>query len=83
MKGGDRIQLTGLEGGCNSGTNLAMPSLWHQCCGGRGEREPGLVARAVEPRTLELVVTGQGSVTIPPECESRVHCRFILLGEEI
>lgn len=34
--------------------------------GGRGEGQPGPVASAVETGTLNLVVTGQRGVTIPP-----------------
>lgn len=67
---------------CDSGTNLALPSLRHQSRRGGREWEPGLVACAVEPGTLDLVVTGQGSVTIPPVYESRVPRDFPLVGDE-
>lgn len=84
VAGGDRSRQDGAGGGaCNRGTDLALPSLWHQSRWGGGERQPGLVARAVEPGALDLVVTGQGRVTIPPVYESGVPRDFVLVGDEI
>lgn len=66
----------------SSCTNLALLSLRHQCWRGGSERQPWLVARAVESGTLDLVVTGQGSVTIPSVYEGRVPRDFPLGGDE-
>lgn len=60
---------------------MASLSLWHQGRWGGSEGEPGPVAGAVEPGTLDLVVTGQGSVTIPPGYGSRVPRDFTLVGD--
>lgn len=58
----------------DSTTNLALLKqqrpFWRvgevQGCGGGGEGQPGPVASAVEAGPLNLVVTGEGRVTIPP-----------------
>lgn len=81
--GGHELQVTDGGGGAsNSGTNLALVSFWHQSWWGGSKRKPGLVACAVEPGTLDLVVTGQGGVTVPPMCERRLRWDFILVGNE-
>lgn len=73
-------QAAGGEGG-DMGTDLALSSFGHQSWWGRGQRQPGLVACAVEPGALDLVVARQGGVTIPPVDERGVLWDFTLVGE--
>lgn len=51
---------------------LLQHPLWHL-------GEPGPVASTVEPGPLELVVTGQGGITIPPEQHGSCVPRDIIL----
>lgn len=54
------------------GPDLALPSLWHQGRWRGGQREPGLVACAVQPGTLDLVMAGQRRVAVPAVDDGRV-----------
>ena len=47
-----------------SETNLALLSLRHESRGGGGDGQPGPVPGTVQPGPFDLVVTGQGRVTI-------------------
>lgn len=84
---GGRRQVTGdwwaEGGGCNSVTDLALSSFWHQSWWGGGKWKPGLVACAVEPGALDLVMTGQRSVTVPSMCERWLWWDFVLVGDLI
>lgn len=68
-----------------SDTNLALLQhpLWHlgelQGRWGGALGEPGTGAGTVEPGPLELVVTGQGGITIPPEQHGSCVPRDIIL----
>ena len=67
-------------------TNLAWLSLWHlgELQIGRGgcQGQPGAVASTVEPGSLDLVVTGQRGVTIPPvQSGSGFPPHLILVGD--
>lgn len=74
--------MGGLSGAFNSSTNLALSSFWHQSRWGGGQRQPGLVACAVEPGTLDLVVSGARGVAVASMYEGRVLWGFILVGNE-